>query len=76
MKRELELYQFVPDMQEQNTFQRIASVCHWGEPAGERLIWAGMRLVPLNREEVYIELGTLFLSQQYLCWLYDLELVT
>ena len=38
MKKELELYQFVPDMQEQNTFQRIASVCHWGEPAGERLI--------------------------------------
>lgn len=65
MKKELELYQFVPDKQGKCIFHPGASVCHGGGPAGEGLLWACVWLASLNGEEVEKEHSPLFLSQQH-----------
>lgn len=65
MKKELELYQFFPDKQGKSIFHPIASMCHWGRPADEGLIWAAVWLASLNREEVQKEHSPLSSSQQH-----------
>ena len=66
MKKELALCQFVPDKQKKRIFHPVASVCHRGGPAGERLTQAGVWWASLNREKVEKAHSPLFPSQQHL----------